>query len=276
MPPPPPVQYAAHQPAPQFHQFAPSPAPAPVQPSPAATAPASPADLPSAPSSAKRPPKPKAERPAKPAAAKPKAKRVQAVPRDEHGRPRLPARVGQFTVYALGTVVTDRDAFHSARYVFPVGYRVSRPYQSTVDANATCEYFCTIEDGGVGPLFRVEPADAPHTAHAANSPTGAWAPFVKAANLLRNKETTSSSSGPEHFGLTNGTIQSLVQELPGVAQLAKYEWQAFEQPGQPKAAAKPRGAAKHEEEAASEGTDAADAGAGFHGEGEEEYESGEG
>lgn len=51
--------------------------------------------------------------------------------------------------------------------------------------------------------------------------------FFAAANLLRNKEG-SSASGPELFGFTNATIHALLQELPGVEQLKKYEKEEYE------------------------------------------------
>lgn len=205
---------------------------------------------------------PKATKEAKaPSAKSLKPKKAMEIPRDEQGRPRFPVQVGVFTVHSLGTVVLDRDGFHNERYVFPVGYRVSRTFASTVDPNKAVEYFCSIEDGGGdSPVFRVEPSDAPENTTVATSPTGAWSSIIKsecmvvlhqsflssiqckqtplpfpflilfslsAANAIRSKEA-SSSSGPENFGFTNPTIQFLIQELPGVSHLRKYEHQNFE------------------------------------------------
>ena len=55
-----------------------------------------------------------------------KTRRVQPIDRDEQGQPKLPQQIGVLTVLALGKIVSDRDTFHNERYIFPVGYTVSR------------------------------------------------------------------------------------------------------------------------------------------------------
>lgn len=76
--------------------------------------------------SGKKGSKSKAPKEKKPAAPK-KPRKVQTVPRDAAGWPILPYKVGShFTIHNLGTIVTDREAFHTERYVYPVGYRISR------------------------------------------------------------------------------------------------------------------------------------------------------
>lgn len=50
---------------------------------------------------------------------------IPMVPRDRTGKPMLPLNVGIMTVINLGTVCM-RDHFHTERYIFPVGYEVTR------------------------------------------------------------------------------------------------------------------------------------------------------
>lgn len=50
---------------------------------------------------------------------------IPMVPRDKLGKPMLPLNVGIMTVINLGTVCM-RDHFHTERYIFPVGYEVTR------------------------------------------------------------------------------------------------------------------------------------------------------
>jgi hypothetical protein len=50
---------------------------------------------------------------------------IPMVPRDRSGKPMLPLNVGIMTVINLGTVCM-RDHFHTERYIFPVGYEVTR------------------------------------------------------------------------------------------------------------------------------------------------------
>jgi hypothetical protein len=50
---------------------------------------------------------------------------IPIVPRDKKGNPMLPLNVGIMTVISLGEVCT-REHFHTERYIFPVGYEVTR------------------------------------------------------------------------------------------------------------------------------------------------------
>lgn len=50
---------------------------------------------------------------------------IPTVPRDKKGRPLLPLNVGIMTVVNLGEVCM-REHFHTERYIFPVGYEVTR------------------------------------------------------------------------------------------------------------------------------------------------------
>jgi phage/plasmid-associated DNA primase len=55
-----------------------------------------------------------------------KTRRVQPIERDESGNPKLPQQIGVLTVLKLGSIEPHREAFHNERYIFPVGYTVSR------------------------------------------------------------------------------------------------------------------------------------------------------
>lgn len=55
-----------------------------------------------------------------------KTRRVQPIERDDQGHPKLPQQIGVLTVHNLGKIVTDRLNFHNERYIFPIGYAVSR------------------------------------------------------------------------------------------------------------------------------------------------------
>lgn len=80
---------------------------------------------------------PGGQRPSSDAPHQPKPKRLKAhtvtsknfsipmVPRDKSGKPMLPLNVGIMTVIKLGDVCM-REHFHTERYIFPVGYEVSR------------------------------------------------------------------------------------------------------------------------------------------------------
>ncbi|KAF8651972.1 hypothetical protein AX16_004615 [Volvariella volvacea WC 439] len=155
---------------------------------------------------------------------------IPMVPRDKRGKPMLPLNVGIMTVINLGTVCM-REHFHTERYIFPVGYEVTRRYLSTLDPNTEVVYHCTILDGGDGPKFQIIPADCPNRPVIAGTATGAWSSIVKQANAIRNRQHSNSVSGPDFFGLGQNTIKHLIQELPNADKLRDYVWQNFVEGG---------------------------------------------
>ncbi|KAF9031437.1 F/Y rich C-terminus-domain-containing protein [Panaeolus papilionaceus] len=182
-----------------------------------------------APAAAEQPPKPKAKR-TKTHAVTSKSFSIPVVPRDKNRNPMLPLNVGIMTVINLG-VVCMREHFHSERYIFPVGYEVTRRYLSTVDPAAEVVYHCTILDGGDGPKFQIVPSDRPDKPVIAGTATGAWSSIVKQANHIRNRQHSNSVSGPDFFGLGQNTIKHLIQELPNADRLRDYVWQNFMEGG---------------------------------------------
>ncbi|KAK7462468.1 hypothetical protein VKT23_008070 [Stygiomarasmius scandens] len=155
---------------------------------------------------------------------------IPIVPRDKNSKPMLPLNVGIMTVISLGEVCM-REHFHSERYIFPVGYEVTRRYLSTVNPNAEVVYHCTILDGGDGPKFQIVPSDVPDKPVIAGTATGAWSSIVRQANAIRNRQHSNSVSGPDFFGLGQNTIKHLIQELPNADKLRDYVWQNFVEGG---------------------------------------------
>jgi len=155
-------------------------------------------------------------------------RRAQHVDTDENGNAILPISLGVMTLHNLGTVVYDRDTFHNERYIFPVGYTLTRRYFSMVKSDVYVNYRCTVKDGGKAPIFEVTPEDAVDKKTSATSPTGAWISIVKAVNEMRNKDHSNSASGPDYFGFTSSTIAKLIQDLPNAKKCKNYKWQKFE------------------------------------------------
>ncbi|ORX49249.1 FYRC-domain-containing protein [Piromyces finnis] len=155
-------------------------------------------------------------------------RRAQHVDTDENGNAILPISLGVMTLHNLGTVVYDRDSFHNERYIFPVGYTLTRRYFSMVKSDIYVNYKCVVKDGGNTPIFEVTPEDAIDKKTSATSPTGAWISIVKAVNEMRNKDHSNSASGPDYFGFTSSTIAKLIQDLPNAKKCKNYKWQKFE------------------------------------------------
>lgn len=59
-----------------------------------------------------------------------------------------------FIVFFLLQIVCDRVAYHSERYLLPVGFESTRMYPSMIEPTRRCLYTCRILDGGDTPLVR--------------------------------------------------------------------------------------------------------------------------
>ncbi|SCV71002.1 BQ2448_3764 [Microbotryum intermedium] len=152
---------------------------------------------------------------------------IPFIPRYGDGQPILPLPFGTMVLRNLGTVDL-RDAFHTERYIFPVGYEASRKYPSMIDPKTTVEYVCKIIEGdNNGPQFEVYPEDQPTVVITGSTATSAWSQIVKVVNVIRSRSQSNSVSGPDYFGLSHNVVKALVQELPGANQVASYIWQTF-------------------------------------------------
>ncbi|KAF9190902.1 hypothetical protein BGZ49_003591 [Haplosporangium sp. Z 27] len=159
-----------------------------------------------------------------------KIRKVQALERDEAGNIKLPVTVGIITILSIGHVVHDREAFHNDRYIWPVGYKMSRSYNSMIDPNSQTTYTCSVIDDGEAPKFQIDAEDQPGKPIIAGTATGAWTHVVKAANAIRKRDHSNSASGPDYYGFSNATIAKMIQDLPGVEKCQSYVMQRFEGP----------------------------------------------
>ena len=57
------------------------------------------------------------------------------VPYDAFSKPLLPINLGVLEILSLGRIIHDRPAYHSAKYLYPVGFRSVRDYISAKDTS---------------------------------------------------------------------------------------------------------------------------------------------
>ncbi|KAF9583427.1 hypothetical protein BGW38_009498 [Lunasporangiospora selenospora] len=159
-----------------------------------------------------------------------KVRKVQALEKDENGRVKLPVTIGILTILDTGYVVYDREAFHNERYIWPVGYRMKRLYNSMINPSEQTTYTCSVIDDGEAPKFQIDAEDQPGKPIIAGTATGAWTHVVKAANLIRKRDHSNSASGPDYYGFSNATIAKMIQDLPNADKCPSYIMQRFEEP----------------------------------------------
>eukprot|EP00736_Rhodelphis_marinus_P009586 Rmarinus@m.18048 len=160
-------------------------------------------------------------------------------PTEIEGVPSLPLGIGRgITLHSLGRIVTDRVAYHSERYPFPVGFRSSRFYSSALPPTKKVRYYSEILDGGEQPIFRVYAEDRPDVYFEETSPSAAWTAAMAAVSNARAQESNETSkdrdreekdkkkssanvSGPSQYGLDQPLVFKMLMCLPGARSLTK-------------------------------------------------------
>jgi hypothetical protein len=146
-----------------------------------------------------------------------KNKRLIEVQRDLYGNVMFPINLGALTIHSVGNVVYDRPAYHTDKYIWPVGFKATRVYTSMKNVEERVSYTCEIKDGGPAPIFLLNCPEFDEPIEE-KSATAAWTSVVKRVNEIKSEESGkkvfTNVSGPEYFGLANPTVMKLISELP--------------------------------------------------------------
>ncbi|KAJ1564772.1 transforming growth factor beta regulator 1, partial [Nowakowskiella sp. JEL0078] len=162
-------------------------------------------------------------------------RKANEIPRDELKKPILPIQFGMIKLLSLGCVVWDLPGYHTSRYIWPIGYAMSRELPSMTNPNRISKYIAHITEGRDGPQFQIFADDSKQNPVIASSATSAWSNVFKAINSIRTEPCLIAGSGAEMFGFTNPTIGLLVQELPNSEKCCDFVKQTYEvKPGKTK------------------------------------------
>lgn len=74
---------------------------------------------------------------------------------------KLPLILGRTSKLVSLGKIDPRDAYHTERYIYPVGFKTEREFDSYMTKGERAIYICEITDGGDRPMFRVTPNDDP-------------------------------------------------------------------------------------------------------------------
>ncbi|CAG8581627.1 12558_t:CDS:10 [Ambispora leptoticha] len=158
------------------------------------------------------------------------AKRVEPLPMNLDGTLKLPVTIGkgtnEVTIFRIGHIVWDREAYHTNRYIFPVGFMSKKQYLSAVDVTRRTTYTSEILDGGDNPIFQVIAEDQPGRKFVASSSSGVWKKILDEINV-QGVPSKTHASGPEMLGLSHLGITKYIQELPGAEKCTKYVMQRW-------------------------------------------------
>jgi len=154
------------------------------------------------------------------------AKPIKLLPRDENNNLILPVTVGkssnEVNIISIGKVVYDREAYHSQRYIWPVGFVSKKEYISMQDPKKRTIYTNRILDGGDTPIFEVTAEDLPGESFTANSASGAWKSVLTELSKRGSTGAKTHASGPDFFGLSDLGVTKVIQELPNAEKCMRY------------------------------------------------------
>lgn len=143
---------------------------------------------------------------------------------DDEGNVKYPIEVtGTLKILNLGYVDHERSNFHSARNIFPIGYKSIREYHSMFDPTIRSNYICEIMDGGSTPLFKVTPEEDPENPITKDASSGVWIEICKRINEASGtKRDRVTVSGPDRFGLSEPAVTRLISILPNADKCIKF------------------------------------------------------
>ncbi|KAJ2821658.1 hypothetical protein GGI24_004153 [Coemansia furcata] len=152
-------------------------------------------------------------------------KQVQSLQRDSHGSIILPVAVGrgqdEVQIHALGRVVWDRDAYHTSRYIWTVGFKSTRVCPSLLANNTRCLYTSEILHGGDAPVFQVTADDMPNSPFRSTSSSGVWKQILDQLSA-KGVGVKTHASGPQMYGLAHLGVTKAIQELDNADKCQKY------------------------------------------------------
>lgn len=158
-------------------------------------------------------------------ATKPNSIQVKPINVDQNGRPIFPIEMGPLSIYSIGEIVNSYSHYHDSKCIFPVGYCSTRLCSSS-SLEQPSLYTCKILDDGHSPKFEISPEDSPETIFSSHIITDAYSRFQNSLGSQPNDLT--GMDAYEFFGLSQPTVQNLIQSLPGACRCSGYEWKKIE------------------------------------------------
>lgn len=141
-------------------------------------------------------------------------------------------RVGSLILLNVGQLLPHQlQAFHTANYIYPIGFKIIRFFWSMRHPNKRCRYICYIVDVSGRPEFRilVKEVNEEDIELRDETPKKVWQRILAPIAKLRKENQLVQVfpkyvSGEDLFGLTEPGIVRILESLPGVETLTDYRF----------------------------------------------------
>lgn len=133
-------------------------------------------------------------------------------------------RVGSLIFLNVGQLLPHQlQNFHTANYIYPIGYKIIRFYWSMRRLNKRCRYICSIHEVSGRPEFRVlvQEYSEDDIELRDSSPKAVWNRILEPLATLRRENQcvqifSQFVSGEDLFGLTEPAVVRVLESLPGI------------------------------------------------------------
>ncbi len=145
-------------------------------------------------------------------------------------------RIGSLIFNSVGQLLPHQlHAFHSAEYIYPIGYKVTRYYWSLKDVTKRCPYHCSIGDNNNKPEFKIttmvvgEDGKDVEKEFTDVSAKAVWMQVLTQLEKKRREQDVVKVfpryiNGEDLFGLNEANIVKVLESLPGIESLADYNF----------------------------------------------------
>lgn len=141
-------------------------------------------------------------------------------------------RVGSLIFLSVGQLLPHQlQNFHTANYIYPIGYKIIRFYWSMRRVNKRCRYVCSIHEVAGRPDFRilVQETSEEDLEFRDTSPKAVWNHVLEPLATLRRENQCVQIfpqfvTGEDLFGLTEPAVVRVLESLPGIETLNDYKF----------------------------------------------------
>ena len=140
-------------------------------------------------------------------------------------------QIGNVVVKRLGNIVHDRPAYHTRRFIYPVGFLSERTYASYRQPGSKTVYVCEVLDGGRAPEFKITVIDDMDNPIVAADPTAAWRVVEQRVQAVPPSPADSRPPavqrlcGAAYFGLAHPSVIKRLQELVGAKKCSEFPYE---------------------------------------------------